>query len=201
MTATGRPRSASTAPQVPAPFSGSVRPRIGGWTRPIAANSCEVVAERARAPGQVEQHRRARVLDLVHRVPEPGHEAPVAPACDDVGGEGVPAGVVGRPARPPSPARPPARNRAVLGDAEEPRAAAEQPGGERALQRLGRAGVGQPGGDRRGREPVVGERHEHRLEHRQLPGVGRRLAISQKASSPKPDLADQLAGRGRGRGA
>ena len=37
---------------------------------------------------------------------------------------------------------------AVLGDAEEAGAAAEQPGGQRALHRLGRTGEGEPGRDR-----------------------------------------------------
>ena len=34
----GRSRSASTAPQTPAPLSGSVRPSTAGWVRPIASN-------------------------------------------------------------------------------------------------------------------------------------------------------------------
>jgi hypothetical protein len=44
---------------------------------------------------------------------------------------------------------------AVLGHAEEARAAAEQPGGERSLQRVRGAEVGQPGRDRGGGEAVV----------------------------------------------
>ena len=201
-TRSGRSRSASTAPHVPAPFSGSVRPRICGWTRPIAANSSQMVAERALAPGELEQHGRPGILDLVHRVSEPGDEAapPPSPA------RRAPAASSSHPASSSGPGRPlgeglgeePGR---VLGDPEEPRAPAEQPGGEGALQRLRGARVGHPGGDRRRREAVVGERDEHRLEHRQLPRRRAALGDEPERQLAERDLADQFARRGRGRGA
>ncbi|MFD2357597.1 hypothetical protein ACFSTC_62465 [Nonomuraea ferruginea] len=59
---------------------------------------------------------------------------------------------------------------AVLGHAEEPGPAAEQPRRQRALDRVGRRQVGEPGDDRGGREPVVGQRGEHGLEHARLAG-------------------------------
>ena len=71
---------------------------------------------------------------------------------------------------------------AVLGDAEEPGAAAEQPGRQRALERVGRGQVGQPGGDRGRREAVVGQRDQHGLED---PGLaGRRAGAWPPARRP-----------------
>ena len=61
--------------------------------------------------------------------------------------------------------------RGVLGGAEEDRPAAEQPGGDRALERLGRPRVGEPGGEHRRGEAVVGERDQHGVEQ---PGLARR---------------------------
>ena len=74
----------------------------------------------------------------------------------------------------------------VLGDPQEPRARAEQPGGQRALDRVRRGQVGQPRDDRGRGEAVVGQRGEHRLEHPHLAGLGRRWVASQNASSPNP---------------
>ena len=55
----------------------------------------EVRAERAVPARQFEQHGRARVALLVHRVAEPGHETPGRLGGDDeLGGDGVPTGVV-----------------------------------------------------------------------------------------------------------
>ena len=83
---------------------------------------------------------------------------------------------------------------AVLGDAEEPRPAAEQPGGQRALQRVGRGEVGEPGGDRGGREAVVGQRDQHGLED---PGLRRRRPAQRdqpERQLAEADLAHQVGG-------
>jgi len=85
--------------------------------------------------GDPDQHRGAGIGVLVHRVPEAGHE-PARRLCAVQGGERhrVPAGVVGgqltAQARQHVVQVPPA----VLGDPEEAGPAAEQPGGQRALQ-------------------------------------------------------------------
>ena len=87
---------------------------------------------------------------------------------------------------------------AVLGDAEEPRAAAEQPGGQRALQRVGRGQVGEPGRDRGRGEAVVGQRDQHRLED---PGLRRRRAgAARPARRPARRSRPCPSGRRRGPG-
>ena len=144
----GRPRSASAAPQTPAPLSGSVFPSTCGCIRPIASNSarCGPNCPSSRA---ISNSRGVRGSpSLCTWWPRPGTKSPASrwrrttssatasqPAL--VGGDGVQPldHVVQEPA-------------AVLGDAEEPRAAAEQPGRQRALHRVGCGQVGQPGDDR-----------------------------------------------------
>src|SRR5947199_394229 len=54
--------------------------------------------------------------------------------------------------------------RGVAGRAEEHAARSEQASGDGALDRLGRTGVRQTGGERARREPVVGEGDEHGVE-------------------------------------
>ena len=56
----------------------------------------------------------------------------------------------------------------VLGGAEDHRAAAEQPGGDRALQRLGRRGERHPRGLHARHEAVLGDRHEAGVGHAPL---------------------------------
>jgi hypothetical protein len=164
------------------------------------ADGCEqrqVVPERAVPPRQVEEHGRAGVLDLVDRVAQPGHEPAGAPGPgDDRLGHGVPARVVVR-AGPMVDAGQRAGQEAggVLGHAQEPRPAAEEPGRDGALQRLGRAGVGQARRDGRGREPVVGQRDEHGVEHGELAGRRPPLGDEPERQLAEPDLPDQLAGQ------
>ena len=192
MTLTGRSRSASTAPHVPAPFSGNVRPRTWGCTRPMAANSSRWRPERSLLPGELEQHGGARVLDPVHGMAETGNEAPrLLRSLDEVGRQLVPPGrVLGqRPLLGEAVREEPGR---VLGDPEEPRAATEQTGGERALERLGRARVGQPGGDRSRGEAVVGQGDQHGLEHRQLLRRRRPLGHQPEGQVAEGDLSDQV---------
>src|SRR5690242_15699882 len=77
---------------------------------------------------------------------------------------------------------------AVLGHAEEPGPAAEQPGGQRPLQRVRRGQVRDPRGDRGRGEPVSASATSTASNTRVSDGVGRRSATSQKASSPKLTL-------------
>ena len=109
--------------------------------------------------------------------------------------ERVPAGVVARQ-------RPLHRGQhlvqelpAVLGDPEEARAAAEQAGRERALHRVGRAQVGQPGRDGRRGEAVVGQRNQHRLEHPHLARRGAAQGHQPQGQLAEPDLAHQIPGQ------
>ena len=96
--------------------------------------------------------------------------------------------------------------RGVTGRAEEHAAGAEQPGGHRALDRLRRAGVGEPRRERARREAVIGERHEHRVEQAAL--LRRGLAPRDEQirelgeREPAHDLARQVAAghRDLGRG-
>ena len=92
----------------------------------------EMVVERAVAPGEIEQGRGARVLDLVHGVPESGYQPTrrLRP-LDGAGGEGVPPVVVARPILPGEGCR--QELGGVLGHPQEPRSATEQPGGQGAL--------------------------------------------------------------------
>ena len=73
---------------------------------------------------------------------------------------------------------------------------AQQPGGDRALQRLRRARVGEPRGEHGRRQPVVGERDEHGVEHpAPRPASGMRRCTSRNASSVNVTLAHQLGGQ------
>ena len=134
---------------------------------------------------------------LVHRVPEPGHEAAGVALVRRTASRasGVPACVVGPGRSSPRSTTTACRNAAaVLGDAEEARPAAEQPGGERALQRVGRGQVGQPGGDRGRGEAVVGQRDEHRLEDPGLAGRRAPLRDQPEGQLAEADLAHQVGG-------
>ncbi len=155
----------------------------------------QVRATHALFGGDLDQPRRARVADLVHRVSDAGDELLRRPGLlDRLKRERVEPGVVRRDL---------ARLRqhggqvlaAVLGHAEEPRAAAEYPGRDRALQRVRRRQVGQPGGDGRRGEAVVGQRDQHRLEDADL-RLGRApLRHHPQRQLAEPDLAHQVLGQ------
>ena len=83
---------------------------------------------------------------------------------------------------------------AVLGDPEEAGAAAEQPRGERALHRVGRREVGQPGHDRGRGEAVVGQRGEHGLEDPDLARSGTALGREPERELAEADVAHHVAG-------
>ena len=169
---TGRPRSASAAPQTPAPLSGSLR-REHLLVHPAdGLEQPQVRAAQPLLPGDLDQHRRAGIGHLVHRVPEAGHEPPGGPGLPHRRQRHrVPALVGQKAAHRPSVLQHVVQvAAAVLGDPQEPGPTAEQPGGQRPLQRVWGGQVGEPGGDRGRGEPVVGQRHQHGLEH---PGLGR----------------------------
>ena len=163
---TGRPRSASAAPQTPAPLSGS---RAAEHLLVDPADRLEqpqVRAAQALLLGDPDQHAAC------------AGPRPCAPGGRDPG-RTCPASRVRRTASSASASHPASSvgqvavvlvehgvqvAAAVLGHAEEARPAAEQPGGQRALQRVGRGEVGEPGRDRGRGEAVVGQRDQHRLE-------------------------------------
>ena len=158
---TRRHRSAATSCR-------ALRGGSGRWPR--TARGADPNTSWSRASWNM--HRRARVALLVDRVTEPGDEAARRPGGrHDPGGDRVPPVVVGRDRRRDRRSPSCRKLAAVLGDAEEARTAAEQAGGERALDRLGRAEQRQPRRDRGRREAMVGERDQHRLEHGALTGA------------------------------
>ena len=159
----------------------------------------QVRAARAGLLRDADDHRRARVAVLVHRVAESGHDAPGRPPAGQRGSrQRVPTGLIdreftGRSGRAGQ--RFGKEAAAVLGDAQEPGAAAEQARRERTLDGFGRPGQRQAGGDRRRREAVVGQRDEHRLEHSHLPRAGTALGDEPERQFTEADLPDQLAGQ------
>ena len=133
---TGSPRSASAAPHTPAPFSGS---RAAEHLLVHPADRLEqpqVRPAQALLVGDPRSDRGPRVLDLVHRVAETGDEpAGLARCGDGVQRERVPARIVGRQVVAAVEGLVQV-GAAVLGHPEEPGAAAEQPGGQGALERV-----------------------------------------------------------------
>ncbi|GAA3156577.1 hypothetical protein GCM10020001_095660 [Nonomuraea salmonea] len=122
----------------------------------------------------------------MHVVAEAGDElAFLAAGPHGAQGEGVPAGVVGGQRVAVLLDDVVQEAAAVLGDAEEARAAAEQPRRQRPLDGVGRRQVRQPRHDRGRREPVVGQRGQHRLEDAYL--AGRRAALG---GQPERQLAE-----------
>jgi hypothetical protein len=138
--------------------------------------------------GDPQQHRRPRILDLVHRVAQPGDAT--GARLDGGQRDRVPVRV--RPVLFDQIMQEPST---VLGHAEEAGSAAEQPGGHRALQGLRRAEVGQPGRDRGRREPVVGQRDQHRLEHPRLARAGPPPGHQPERQLTEADLAHQVGGQ------
>jgi len=161
------------------------------------ADRLEQAQVRAAQPlifGDLDEYRGSRILDLVHGVADAGNELPGIPRRADraqrelvelgVGGwHRVSGGQHGVQELP-----------AVLGDAEVPGPAAEQARGQRALDGVRRGQVGQPGGDRGGGEPVVGQGHEHRLEDPDLRLRRAPLGHHPHRQLAEPDLAHQILG-------
>ena len=74
-------------------------------------------------------------------------------------------------------------------------AGAEQPGRHRALDRLGRACVGEPGSQSARGEAVVGERDEHGVEHPALAGRGLASGDEEVGEISEAHRAHELAGQ------
>lgn len=191
----GSPRSARAAPQTPAPFNGRVRPSTCGWTRPIAVKRARCGPRRpssaARASSRGCAGRRpcargGRAPGRTGRSPAGPVRSPAPPRPSRLSSVGSP------PSRPVSTS---CRKYAVLGDAEEAGAAAEEPGREGALHRVGRGEVGQPGHHRGGGEAVVGEGGEHGLEDAGLAGGRPPLGGQPEGQFAESDLAHDLAGQ------
>ena len=192
---TGSPRSARAAPQTPAPLRGSRAPEhllVGAADR---LEQPQVRAAQALLLGDPDEHGGPGVLDLVHRVAETRDvPAGLARAAYGVEGDRVPAGVVGGRLVDVVEGRVQV-GAAVLGDAEEARPAAQQAGGERALQRVGRGEVREAGGDRGRREAVVGQRDQDGLEDADL--LRRRTTHRHQPEGQlaEADLAHQVGGQ------
>ena len=199
---TGSPRSARAAPQTPAPLSG----------QPAAEHLLVRAADRLEQPqvraaqalllGDPDEHGGPGVLDLVHRVAETRDvPAGLTGAAYGVEGDRVPAGVVGGCLVQVVEGRVQV-GAAVLGDPEEARPAAQQAGGERALQRVGRGEVREAGGDRRRGEAVVGQRDQHGLEDADLLTVwaGASPPARTPARRSRPCPSGRRSGPGRAAG-
>ena len=173
------------------------RQRPAEHLRVDPADRLEQAQVRAAHPlfgGDLDQPRGARVADLVHWVAQAGDELLRRPRLlDRFQRERVIASVVGRDLARRGEHRVQVLA-AVLGHPEEPRAAAEDPRGDRALQRVRRRQVREPGGDGGRREAVVGERDEHRLEDAHL-GLGRAaLSHHPQRQLAETDLAHEVLG-------
>ena len=152
----------------------------------------QVRAAQALLLGDPDEHGGPGVLDLVHRVAETRDvPAGLARAAYGVQGDRVPAGVVGGRLVDVVEGRVQV-GAAVLGDPEEARPAAQQAGGERALQRVGRGEVREAGGDRRRGEAVVGQRDQHRLEDADLLRRGPAHRHQPERQLAEADLAHQV---------
>ena len=83
----------------------------------------------------------------------------------------------------------------VLDDAQEHRAGAEQAGGDRSLERLRGAGVGEPRGEHRRREAVIGQRDQNGVEQPGLPRRRRRALHEQERQLGERHVPHQVAGQ------
>ena len=165
----GSPTSTSAAPPAPAPLIGSAGPDARSDASATSAQQPEVRPEQALLGRELVEARRAGIAVAVHGMAEPGHARAAARGAAATASSAIAAqrGVVGD-RRQPAAERVGEELRGVAGRSEEHAARTEQPRGDRALHRLGRAGVGEAGRQRARREPVVGQRHEHGVEHASL---------------------------------
>ena len=153
-----KPRSSSTAAIGIETFMTSGRPHAVGDAVADRPRQRDVLAGDPALVGQRQDPLRPRVERLVHRVPEAG----------DLAARG--ADLRRHRARPPRPGRRRARARvrqqlrALLRRAEQHRAGAEDPGGDRALERARIGRERHPRGDVRRHHPVLGDGHEQQVE-------------------------------------
>ena len=129
----------------------------------------QVRTEQPLVLGELVEARGARVLVAVHRMAEPGHALAGRDHAPRPATRAMRRSVSSSSSHRRGRGRRRARNCAVspVGP-EEDAARTEEPGRDRALDRLGRAGVGEAGGERARRQAVIGERHEHGVEQAAL---------------------------------
>ena len=159
-----------------------------GSSRPVW-RACAAASSRSRAryepvePGLLGDRvdpRRARVLDLVDRVAEPGDRA--------------------GPPRARAPPRPPRRRRPRRGSAPCPRRhpgrrypAPSRPAAIAPWSDSGAPGMGEPRGEDGGGEAVIGQRDEHRVEEARLLRRGHAALHDQEGELGQRRLAHQVA--------
>ena len=80
-----------------------------------------------------------------------------------------------------------------FGAAQHHRSAAQQPGGDRAVKRLGRGGEGHPRSHHAGHQTVLGDRRQHRVGEEALRLAGRAAGDQQPEIAGEIHLADHLA--------
>ena len=174
----GKPRSSITAAIGIETFIVSGLPHALGHAVAETAREQHVRAAHAARVGQLEDALRARVERPVERVAEARRLARRT--------RGAPRAMLAP--RPPR-ASPPAATRscasleqprAGLGGAEDDRAAAEDPGRDRALQRVGVGRERHARGDVRGHHPVLGDRDEQQVEEVALVLASARSPVSSR---------------------
>ena len=195
-----KPRSASAAPAAPAPLMGSALPGRSAL-RPHHRERPQVRAQHSRLARDRVHARRPRVLGLVDGVAEAGDAPPGRQPRGD-GPSGGLAQVVVAVARRGGDDLAEEDGR-VLDHAEEDRSGPEETRRHRPLQRLRRAGVGQPRRQHGRREPVVCERDQDGIEQRRLPG-GRPAPLHEQERQlgeghPPHQLAGQIVAADRDR--
>ncbi len=142
------------------------------------------------------QPRGPRIAVLVHVVTQTGHEPALRALLGDRGQrQGVPPSIVGGQDAVLGSQYLVQEPAAVLGHPEEAGTAAEQPGGQRTLNRIRRGQQGQPGGDGGRSEAVIRQRRENRLEHAGLAGGRPALSGQPVGQLAEPDAAHHVVGQ------
>jgi hypothetical protein len=167
-------------------LSGNVRPRDLGVHRADRLQQAQVRPDDALLLGDGVEPPGPRVTVAVDVVTQTWDQPGTVPfGLHGLPRQAVPPGVVGRLACAQRRAQEPG---GVLCHAQEAGTRTERACRQRALHRLGRRQVREPGGDRGRREPVVGRPASTASNSRVSPGVGRRRAANQNASSPNPTV-------------
>ena len=182
----GKPRSARAAPATPAPLIGRALP--------VASRCASATCRSARRWGPSRpcfgrdrvDPGRSRVLGLVDGVADARNPAArLDPGTDSVRSRPGEVVVAGRHDGLEEHGR-------VLDDAEEDGARPQEARGDRALERLRRTGVRQPGREDRRRQAVLRKRDEHGVEEHRLLGRRRAAAHEQVRELRERDLAHQV---------
>src|SRR5439155_15302994 len=152
-------------------------------------HQADVVAGETVLGRDLEELRHAGIDGLVDRMAEAGDRAPPFPRRgDNVDGELL----VGAGRAPPFGEGLLEHSRHLLDRAPEAVAHAQQARGDGALERLGRAQVGEPGRDGAGRHPVLDERDRDRVEDGGLLLRGQPSLQLQEGHVAQRGLADEI---------